>query len=123
GVTYWGRERGEVALAGLLADEFVAGRQVRRVLCRAEIDLATASGRRGQVGGGGRGRRRLGGGAGGIGVGAQAAGSAGLDPIGIALGGRSEERRVGSEGRGPDLGEVAAAGLLAVFDGVAGTGA
>src|SRR5256712_2877639 len=88
-----------------------------------EIDLATAGGRRGQVGGGGRGRRRLGGGAGGIGVRAQAAGSAGLDPIGVALGGEEPGVHEGGAGRGPDLGEVAAAGLLAALDEVAGHGA
>src|SRR5207249_250695 len=89
----------------------------------SEIDLAAASGRRGQVGGGGRGRRRLGGGAGGIGVRAQAAGSAGLDPIGVALGSEEPGVAIRGAGRGPDLGEVATAGLLAALDQVAGHGA
>src|SRR2546430_10412718 len=70
-----GPDLGEVAAAGLLtALDEVAGHGAGGG-GPGEIDLATAGGRRGQVGGGGRGRRRLGGGAGGIGVRAQAAGS------------------------------------------------
>src|SRR5207253_8022537 len=50
-------------------------------------------------------------------------GSAGLDPIGVALGGEEPGVHEGGAGRGPDLGEVAAAGLLAALDEVAGHGA
>src|SRR2546429_2307152 len=49
--------------------------------------------------------------------------SAGLDPIGVALGGGEPGVHEGGAGRGPDLGEVAAAGLLAALDEVAGHGA
>src|SRR5207244_9627840 len=118
-----GPDLGEVAAAVLLAalDE-VAGHGAGGGV-PGEVDLATAGGRGGQVGGGGRGRRRLGGGAGGIGVRAQAAGSAGLDPIGVALGGEEPGVAIRGAGRGPDLGEVAAAGLLAVGGAEVGTAA
>src|SRR5207245_433593 len=44
-------------------------------------------------------------------------------PIGVALGGGEPGVHEGGAGRGPDLGEVATAGLLAALDEVAGHGA
>ena len=79
-----------------------------------EIDLATAGGRCGQARWG-RWWRRQGGRAGGIGVRAQAAGSAGLDPIAVARGGGEPGVAIRGSGGGPDLGE-GAGGSLAALD-------
>src|SRR5439155_1590012 len=72
----------------------------------SEIDLATAGGCCGQARWG-RWWRRQGGGAGGIGVRAQAAGSAGLDPIAVARGGGEPGVGIRGSGGGPALGEGA----------------